>query len=282
MNANEICELLGKSLPSLFACSLAPREGVKVRTPMLLPDGGVVDVFVVSRGDRFLVTDFGDAVGWITSRAISDRRSPRQTSLIRDVCLTLRIELVDEEQLVLRDVAADSLGEAVVRVAQAVVRVSDVWFTMRIQAIQDAGEEVNEWLREREIPFERNVTVRGLSGTELNIPFLTRVEARTSYVFLLSTGTRGAVKRVTEHVVAGFFDLSHIRTQDAKLGFVSLFDDTHDVWQEEDFKRLEPLSEIALWSQPSAFEGILRGDRGSRSTVDLAAASTVPMSGLTE
>ena len=57
----------------------------------------------------------------------------------------------------LPDVAGAALGESVLRVAQAVVRVSDIWFTLRSQALQTTADEVDEWLREREIDFDRRV-----------------------------------------------------------------------------------------------------------------------------
>lgn len=49
MNTNELCSSIGKSLPALFECTLAVHEGVRVRTQLLYPDGGVVDVFVLER-----------------------------------------------------------------------------------------------------------------------------------------------------------------------------------------------------------------------------------------
>ena len=109
MNSNELCSTVGRSLPPLFVCSEAEPEGVRVRTPMLYPDGGVVDVFVLPRGNGYDVTDFGDALGWLWLQSVSPRRSARQETLARDVCQTLRIELCND-QLVVRGVTQDALG----------------------------------------------------------------------------------------------------------------------------------------------------------------------------
>ena len=76
-------------------------------------------------------------------------------------------------------------------------------------------------------------------------------------VFLLSTGSRGASRRIVEHVLAGCLDLSHLTAGRHDLAFVSLFDDTNDVWREEDFNLVEQQSEIARWSRPEQFERIL-------------------------
>ncbi len=258
MNVDELCVSIGRTLPHLFACSPAPQKGVRVRTPMLYPDGGVVDVFVLEQGDSFTVTDFGDALGWLEIQSVSRQRSPKQRMLIQDVCQTLRMEL-EQDQLTLRHVTGDALGESVLRVAQAAVRVSDLWFTMRSQSVQNTADEVDEWLREREIPFERGVQRQGRSAQTWTVDFEAHTGDRTSLVFLLSTGSRGAVRRLAEHVLAGWVDLSHLEKSRTDLTFVSLFDDTQDVWRPEDFALVDEHSKIALWSRPDQFERLLHG-----------------------
>ena len=89
MNAETLCAALQQAMPPLFVCSPAPEEGVRVRTPMLYPDGGVVDVFVQERNGGYIVTDYGDALGWLGLQSASRQRSQKQIALIQDVCQTL-------------------------------------------------------------------------------------------------------------------------------------------------------------------------------------------------
>lgn len=115
-----------------------------------------------------------------------------------------------------------------------------------------------DWLTEKEIPFDRSVSLAGRSGRTWTVDYQTRLPQRTSLVFLLATGSRAAARRVTERVVASLHDLSHLKVIQPQLGFVSLFDDTEDVWQEEDFRLVQDLSFVARWSRPDEFEAILR------------------------
>ena len=257
MNTKDLCVNLLQGIPPLFECSPAPLEGVRVRTPMLYPDGSVVDVFVLERGAGYTVTDFGDALGWLGLQSVSRQLSSKQQALILDVCQTLRMELF-RDQLVLREIVGDTLGESVVRVAQAAVRLSDLWFTFRSQSLQTTADEVDEWLRERRIAFDRQVSKQGRSMRTWTVDFETKTENRNSLVFLLSTGYRGAARRVTEHVLAGCVDLSHLKVNKSRPVFVSLFNDTEDVWRPEDFRLLENDSRIARWSRPDEFEVLLR------------------------
>ena len=98
-------------------------------------DGGMVDVFVLVRDGRFDITDFGEALGWLRMQSASAWRSPKQNRMVEDTCQTLGVEL-HRGQLMLRSGAADGLGEAVLRLAQAAVRVSDLWFTLRTRAVE--------------------------------------------------------------------------------------------------------------------------------------------------
>ena len=223
---------------------------------MLYPDGGVVDLFVLERGVGYTITDFGEALAWLSLQSVSLQYSPRQQALINDVCETLRIEYVDG-QLVLRQVVKDELADSVLRVAQAALRVSDVWFTLRNQAVHATADEVGEWLLGKQIRFERRSSRQGRSTRNWTVDFEIWADRRTSLVFLLNTGARGAARRIAEHVLAGCVDLSHLKVSEPGLAFVSLFDDTQDVWRPEDFRLLEEHSRVARWSHPDEFERIL-------------------------
>jgi hypothetical protein len=76
-------------------------------------------------------------------------------------------------------------------------------------------------------------------------------------VFVLATGSRPAARRITEHVVTGWHDLNLLKMGAQPLSFISLFDDTNDVWADEDFKLVESVSDICRWSQPDEFERYL-------------------------
>lgn len=245
------------SSPELFRCSPAPREGILVQTPFLYPDGGVVEIAVIPRNGRFVVTDHGEALGWLGMQSVRGNLSPRQRRLVEDACETLGVEL-DRGRIVLRCSHPGELGETVHLVCQAVVRVSDVWFTLRRHAAATVKDEVAYWLTEARIRFESDLTKDGRSGREWRIDYQTYTDAKTSLVSVLTTGSRSAARRIAEHTLAGWVDLHHLKAEQPKLAFVSLFDDTSDVWRDEDFNIVDEWSEIALLSHPDGFMQMLR------------------------
>ena len=101
--------------------------------------------------------------------------------------------------------------------------------------------------------------LRGLDAHEVApaVDFHTHAAQRTALVTVLSTGSRGAARGIVEHVVTEWFDLNFLVAGQVPTKFISLFDDTEDVWAAEDFRLVEPLSTVAYWSRPDEFYGEL-------------------------
>lgn len=260
MTTTTLCAAVRQGMPALYECSQAPIEGVRIRTPFLYPDGGVIDVFVLETNNGYEVTDFSEAVGWLRMQTVTGKLTVTQRDNIRDIGQTLGTEFKKGE-IIYRCNDLSEVSEAVQIVGQAVLRVADLWFLLSHSVSHSIADEVEEWLQEKEIASERNVRATGRSGREWNVHFKTSIAENVSLVFVLSTGNRARVRPITEHVATGCMDLMNSLNGDTstdKLKMVSLFDDTVDVWRTEDYALLEPVSEIACWSSPDEFEHILK------------------------
>lgn len=247
---------LQQGLGALFTCS-EQGEYQRIRTPYLYPDGDNIDVFCKVEGDVVRVSDLAETTGWLRMQSVSPRRSPKQRWLIEDACVTHGVEFY-RGMLQARCQTGDELAQVVTRVAQAAVRISDLWFTFRTQAVQPITDDVADFLTEREFGFDRAEKLAGRSGRGWTIDFHVRTERRSSLVQVLSTGNRAAGNRLCEHVLAAWYDLNHLVAGPEALTFISLFDDTADVWRDENYKLVEPLSTVARWSRPDQFAADLR------------------------
>ncbi len=247
---------LENGLSELFA--VAPKGDLtRVRTPFLYPDGGVIDIFASAKNGSVTLTDLGESLGWLRTQSLSARRSPKQQRLVQDVCQTQGVELF-KGQLMLRCDDPAQLAAAVVRLGQAAVRVADLWFMTRTRSVESTTDEVADFLIQRVIAHDRAVRLAGRSGREWTIDFQTRTPERSSLVCVLASGSRAAARRVSEHVVAAWHDLSNLTLGPQALHFVSLVDDPCDVWEEEDFKLVESVSDVCRWSESDQFERVLR------------------------
>lgn len=250
-----VCERIAEGMGQLFLCSEINTH-VRIRTPFLYPDGDVVDLYLRETTNGATLSDLGETLRWLRMQTAAQRRTKRQQALVEDVCLTHGVELF-KGMLMLRIRPAEKIGDAVARLAQAAMRVADLWFTFRTRLFETISDEVEELLQERRIPFERAERLVGRSGRTWTVDFHTRLPQKSSLVCILATGSRAAVRGVTEHVLATWYDLSHLKVGPEALRFVSLFDDTLDVWSEQDFRLVGDLSEVAHWSRPDEFASLL-------------------------
>jgi hypothetical protein len=251
------CEAIAEQIGGLFSCTPV-NEYVRIRTPFLYPDGDVIDLFLKESQDTLTLTDLGETLRWLRGQSISQRRSAKQRQLIEDVCLTHGIELY-QGMLMLRLRPGDELASRVTRLAQAALRAADIWFTLRTRAVESATDEVADFLGEHAIVFERGERLPGRSGRTWTVDFCTRTPRRSSLIYVLSTGSRGAARGLVEHVVTAWYDLSHLKVGPEARSFISLFDDTMDVWTEEDFRLVGDLSDVSRWSRPDDLIPLLAG-----------------------
>ena len=242
------CEQIAQQVGQLFQCSTVDGY-VRIRTPYLYPDGDVIDLFLKGEGESSTLTDLGETLRWLRMQSVAQRRSLRQNRLIQDVCLNHGVELF-RGMLMVRLRPSEDLGSAVTRLAQAALRVSDLWFTMRTRAVEAITDEVKDFLDERRIPFERGERLPGRSGRAWSVDFHIRHPWRSALMCVLSTASRAAARGIVEHVTSEWHDLSHLKLGPEALAFISLFDDTLDVWSREDFRLVEDLSDLAFWSRP--------------------------------
>lgn len=249
-----LCDMLASQLGALFTC--APHDPyTRIRTPFLYPDGDVVDLFAREANGVVVVSDLGESLRWLNSQTVAQHRTQRQRQIIEDVCLNHSVELF-RGMITARVKTGESLAAAVMRVGQAAVRVSDIWFTLRGRVVQTVTDEVADYFVERSVKFDRAEKLPGRSGRVWTVDFHVFEAQHGSLVNVLATGSRGAARGIVNAVVTAWHDLSHMHAQ--QLSFVSLFDDTLDVWAAEDFKLVEELSTVARWSRPDEFEQLLK------------------------
>jgi hypothetical protein len=246
----EPCKLLAAQLGELFTCS-SRDPYIRIRTPFFYPDGDVIDLFARKQDDAILLTDLGESLRWLrTQTASTSRRTENQQELIRDVCQTHRVELF-KGMLVIKNVHPTGVAEGVVRLGQTALRIGDIGFTMRRRTVLSVTDDVEKLLRANELAFERGKRVRGGFGREYRIDFDVQTAHRHSLVQVLSAANRRTASSSIDHTYTVWSDLHHIKSRDNQLRFVSLFDDTADVWASEDLRLLESVSDHLLkWSKP--------------------------------
>jgi hypothetical protein len=250
------CLEIANTLSDLFICTTTANGFSKIRTPFLYPDGDVIDIYIHEQGSQRTLTDFGDTLGWLKSQTIAKKKTDKQEALLQDVCLTHGIENY-RGMFCLRIDDSTPFADQVIRFSQALVRISDIWFTFKTRSYESIVEEVAEFLVDLKVPFEQNEKIKGRSGRTRHIDFHTRLSQRSTFIDVLSTGSKAAANSKVDSVVATWYDLNHVLLTQQGIKFISLFDDTLDIWSPANIQQLEDISEVAYWSRPESLRALV-------------------------
>ncbi len=245
------CQLIAEQMGLLFTCS-PMNQYTRIQTPFLYPDGDIIDLFYSEEEGIATLTDLGETMRWLRMQTFAQRKSRKQRQLIADICLTHNIEIY-RGMLMVRVRRSEDLAGAVTRLSQCMLRVSDLWFTFRNKLGESIVDEVEDLLQENNIAFDRNPQVPGRSTAIWRPDFQTRRTERSALVRVLSTGSHAAARDQVIRATAMWHDLSYLKVGQEALRFISLFDDTVDIWNPEDFSLVEDLSDIAYWSRTDEF-----------------------------
>lgn len=248
-NAN-VCDALAQSLGALYICE-PTGDLVRLRTPYLYPDGDGIDLFIrLGPEGTGMVTDLGETVRWLRMQASSEHRTKKQREIIQDVRLTHGVDVFRGMLTAsFRDTAG--IADAVTRLGQACIRVSDLWYSFRTRAVESLGDEVADYLTENRVLYQRGDVLVGRSHSSWKVDFHARTH-RSSLLFVLSSGSRPIAKARAEHVLSAWIDLQHMKIGPEAVQFLSLVDDTMDVWTPETLRLIESdgLSTLIMWSEP--------------------------------
>ena len=246
-----ICKKIFEATSQFFPCE--EKQTVTVlQTPFLYPDGDCISLYIEPESDGTLtVSDFGETARWLRSNTQAVKRTPKQNSIIQDICLTHNVEFINGVLQISRLQETD-VPEVVFRIAQAAIRVSDIWLTFRNRTIQSTAEEVSEYFDEKSLNnYSRDKKEIGKSGRQWHIDFYFETTVKNSFISLLSTGSRQTAKNYVDRACACFMDIRSVHENDPRCLFVSLIDDTNDVWDDTDFKLLSQVSDVTFWSEPA-------------------------------
>jgi len=249
----------GLLAPIFHASVSGPR--LRIDTPFALPDGDLLALFVLRHSDPPLLGDLGETLRWLRSHTSAARRSEGQQQRIAEVCGGLGVELQRGE---LRTHArpGEPLALATVRLAQACLRVAELWRGFRPRpgpALLDEVEAcLRAELRARPLSITRGERIAGISATTWSADFRVRTPERQTLVFVLASERRDHARKLAEHVVAACIDLAHLRKlRRTPVQFIALFDDRGAAWSDADARLVAPFAIPCKWSERATWLPLL-------------------------
>ncbi|MGE3850566.1 MAG: DUF1828 domain-containing protein [Planctomycetota bacterium] len=226
----------------------------RIETRFLYPDGDSVDLFV-PRHDAAtfegFVTDFGRTAEWLMHAQVKPWMSKKRSEQQNDILHALRVR--QEGGALAFDIVGDNVDEAIVRLGQACVRVADLVLTRRSSLVVPFNEQVEEVLVDIELPYESGVDVQGRFGP-VRMDFRVTGPTTTSGILALGgSANTSSAHGASNEVFKRWYDLLGVPT----LSRVTVFDDSVDVYREEDLQRLRTVSDVVGLSERRTLQQLL-------------------------
>lgn len=229
---------------------------LRVSTPFKYPDGSFIDVFVEIENalpSQAKVSDFSQTFTWLLDLAISVPRTGRRKNFLTSILNTYGVT-ENEGELQLYINKANDLPNAVLSIAQASLRVSDLMFTQRLARATDFNDNFEDFLEALELTFNaRRFEVRDKTVV---IPYYTKSERVSSLVQTLSTKSLSSAPQISRDAFVRWYD---IRDELPEALRITVFDDQNDIIRSSDLDRLNDWSKIIPWSDQSTLAETLLG-----------------------
>lgn len=233
-----------------------PRGHVRLETAFTYPDGSQVDVFLSDEGPLIplrRLTDFGNTSSWLLDLQVKPWLSTKRKQLLDQALASLGVEL-NGGALDLELPSPDQLMDGVVRLSQACIRMADLHYTRRASLQPPLGEALEDIFNDSELVYESDLELPGMFGKPVKIDYCVHGNRKTSLVMAMATGNPSVAHAMANEVMRTWYDLQLPERTETR---VSIFDDSQDVYREEDLARLRNFSDLMPLSDRRGIRDLL-------------------------
>ena len=241
---------------------VVPKGHLRIETGFLYPDGSSVDVFLVNDPREPLlpaskVSDLGQTLAFLLDHDVKPRGSKKRQAQLETAISLYGVSLAGGALEKSISDTQDSLGEAIILLGQACVRMADLVYTKRMQLQSVFTEDVEEFLSDADLEYQAGVELPG-QFAPVPIDFLVRGTTTTSAVLTLSSRLPSSSAHIqTNEVFRKWHDLREAGRAEQR---VTLFDDGADgarAYRDEDLRRIETYATLLPFSDRTTVRGLL-------------------------
>ena len=246
MPLDRTIDVLSEQLPALFTCEPHAAGVTFVTTPLMMPDGSMVTVFIDETGDCPRVTDYGDTLAMLRMMAPRCEELKLIPQLAEEAARVPGVVL-EKSELTVSVSDHRNLAEAVIAVAQASLRVSCLAYACRDPEERSLYRELGEALDGAGIQAERSASRTGASGRQWPVSYVVEDRGSTALIVAVNGGMPAQSGAVAEHMALMFEDLRDGATGASTL--VAVFNDIEAEWPDDAVRRLAEFAEAVPWSR---------------------------------
>jgi hypothetical protein len=247
-----LCDDLKKLLTEVSLmrdCDILSDGTVRISTPFQYPNGTFIDVFLQDGRTlpetkkalqrEYLLSDCGQTATYLLDLHIKSWATQKRRKLVSDVCEALEVQERRGELMVdIEPGQLDSLGEVVIRLAQACIRVADLSLTQRFPITGVFRDEVEEFIDQANLNYEPDFVLPGRFNREVAVDFRV-VGQRTSLLKTISPATPESAHQQMNEALSKWMSLSNYRPKNQLLTVIE--DKKGNIYRDDDLLKVAEL-----------------------------------------
>ena len=216
----------------------------RITTPLLYPDGAAVELLYTPHVDLFAsshLTDSGKTAALLADSQVYIEGYEKRQHILADICRTLRVQNAKGELCAVVE-SGQSLADAVMRLAQACVRVADLYYVQSFRAQTGFRQIFASFLNQERPGNIEDYTIEGQFGRRIKVDFYTRQASGVdNLIITLSSANETSSHSVANDVFCRWYDLQPFRE---KYQFLTVVDSTSKTFRPADLSRVGSLSRV--------------------------------------
>lgn len=223
------------------------RGRIRIETRFRYPDGGSIELWFVQDTESLpqlrtvpKLSDLGETMTWLFHAQVKPWTSEKRRLFVQDVLSLYEIEREGGE-LMRRIDDVGQLGDEIIRLGQACLRVSDLVFTKRMTISSSVTEHVEAALDDADLSYVPDAEIAGRFGKRVRLDFMVKRPVRDSGILTLTSTTRSSAHYTANEIFTKWYDLQDSSAIERR---VTVFDDRQQWYRDEDLERLEELSVV--------------------------------------
>ena len=232
------------------AFDLLPDGLTRLATPLSYPDGSPIEIFQQAAEDLFLsvrFTDGGRTFGFLGGLQVQMDGHEKREQLLQDVCRGRGVEHRDGVLTVALYPETD-VTDAIIRLAQACIRVADLHYTLAFKNKTDFHQIFFADFLSLERPDHlENFSIEGRFGRNVKIDFFVRKKSARDHLIITMTSTnRTSSHAVANDVFCRWYDLERYKND---YVFLTVLDSTSRAFHDADIHRVADVSRVVRYPE---------------------------------
>lgn len=253
INCSQLDDLV-VTLPLVQHCDRVGKGALRISTPFCYPNGEKVDVFLDSDKllltDDLLLSDCGQTASYLHDAQVPMDATARRRELIADILHLSGVSLKGL-QLTIRPRSSDAseISQAIFRLSQTCVRISDLATHMRLRSANPFKDDVEEFFEVQGLSYQTDVKLPPVFGKrDIKMDFEVRSGNRDSYVNIVAAMNDTAAHASALEITTKVRDLTQ-SSQYVPQRFVTVYNSQSQAIRVEDLERLATMSEVVSYPE---------------------------------